>query len=98
MKRNSEHGGTKENTFLQLEVQLYSKRYLGVSRNRKHPGVRTLKKRGNRNYHLNHSRNILIWHYLLAVNTGAPGEIRTHDLWFRRPALYPLSYRRSWHK
>lgn len=27
-------------------------------------------------------------------NTGAPGAIRTPDLRLRRPALYPLSYRR----
>ncbi len=26
---------------------------------------------------------------------GTPGRIRTADLWFRRPALYPLSYRRA---
>ncbi len=24
---------------------------------------------------------------------GAPGEIRTHDLWLRRPALYPTELR-----
>ena len=27
-------------------------------------------------------------------NSGTPGGIRTHDPWFRRPVLYPLSYRR----
>src|SRR4030095_1977299 len=26
--------------------------------------------------------------------TGAPGGIRTHDPWLRRPILYPLSYGR----
>ena len=26
---------------------------------------------------------------------GAPGRIRTRNLWVRSPALYPLSYRRS---
>ena len=26
---------------------------------------------------------------------GTPGGIRTHDPWFRRPVLYPLSYRRT---
>ena len=30
---------------------------------------------------------------LLSV-AGAPERIRTSDLWFRRPSLYPLSYRR----
>ena len=24
---------------------------------------------------------------------GAPGEIRTHDLWLRRPTLYPTELR-----
>src|SRR5262249_49383311 len=27
--------------------------------------------------------------------TGAPGGIRTHDPWLRRPILYPLSYGRD---
>ena len=31
----------------------------------------------------------------LSQRTGAPGRIRTCGLWFRRPALYPLSYRRT---
>ena len=26
---------------------------------------------------------------------GAPGRIRTSDTWFRKPMLYPLSYRRK---
>ena len=29
------------------------------------------------------------------LNFGAPGRIRTRNLWVRSPALYPLSYRRS---
>jgi hypothetical protein len=29
--------------------------------------------------------------------TGAPGGIRTHDPWFRRPMLYPLSYGRMYY-
>src|SRR4029079_14212339 len=28
-------------------------------------------------------------------STGAPGGIRTHDPWLRRPILYPLSYGRD---
>jgi hypothetical protein len=28
------------------------------------------------------------------VKSGALGGIRTHDTWFRRPVLYPLSYER----
>ena len=31
---------------------------------------------------------------ILRSTTGAPGGIRTHDPWFRRPMLYPLSYGR----
>ena len=31
----------------------------------------------------------------MSRRTGAPGRIRTCGLWFRRPALYPLSYRRT---
>ena len=29
----------------------------------------------------------------LYVLFGAPGEIRTHDLWLRRPTLYPTELR-----
>ena len=29
----------------------------------------------------------------LAVKSGAPGASRTHDTRFRKPLLYPLSYR-----
>jgi hypothetical protein len=27
------------------------------------------------------------------VNTGAPGGSRTHDLWLRKPTLYPTELR-----
>tara|TARA_Y100000815_G_C13019787_1_gene378817 strand:- start:371 stop:472 length:102 start_codon:yes stop_codon:yes gene_type:complete len=30
----------------------------------------------------------------MQARTGALGEIRTHDLFLRREALYPLSYKR----
>ena len=30
---------------------------------------------------------------ILRLNYGAPGAIRTHDKRFRKPLLYPLSYR-----
>ncbi len=30
---------------------------------------------------------------VLSFQTGAPGEIRTPDTWFRRPVLYPAELR-----
>jgi hypothetical protein len=30
---------------------------------------------------------------ILAIKSGTPGAIRTHDKRFRKPLLYPLSYR-----
>ena len=33
-------------------------------------------------------------HEAVIIVSGASEEIRTPDLWLRRPTLYPLSYRR----
>ena len=34
------------------------------------------------------------WLVRNGAKSGALGGIRTHDTWFRRPVLYPLSYER----
>lgn len=33
------------------------------------------------------------WYFLMPDLCGAPDAIRTHDTFFRREVLYPLSYR-----
>ena len=30
------------------------------------------------------------------IFNGTPGGSRTHDTWYRKPVLYPLSYGRTW--